>query len=125
MHPVKNTYPDSSKNVFSYKFANLRNKHPQNYFGPITLIDVVVRFEDPFADVSYLKQPLKPTGSMLIQTPDAGCNRAVRASTTLGAMKADEHLYFFNRENFEIFRRSCGLEILFSTRRSGASAGIS
>jgi SAM-dependent methyltransferase len=110
--PLKNTYPELEDRIFSEKFSRLREKLPLAYFDVITLIDVVEHFEDPVADMKYLAQLLKPTGKMIIQTPDAGCDRAIKEIDGWGAMKADEHLYLFNRENFKTFCRSCGLEIL-------------
>jgi 2-polyprenyl-3-methyl-5-hydroxy-6-metoxy-1,4-benzoquinol methylase len=110
--PLKNTYPELKDRIFSEKFSRLRENLPLAYFDVITLIDVVEHFEDPVADMKYLAQLLKPTGRMIIQTPDAGCDRAIKDADRWGAMKADEHLYLFNRENFKIFCRSCGLDIL-------------
>lgn len=106
--PFRNTYPEYRSQVFSKKFSELRGVLEERSFDLITAIDVVEHFEDPIVDMKYLRQLLRPSGRLIVQTPDAGCDIAVSSGPSWGAMKPAEHLHLFNEQNFARFARDCG-----------------
>ena len=106
--PFRNTYPEYRSQVFSKKFSELRGVLQEASFDLITAIDVVEHFEDPVADMKYLRQLLRPTGRLIVQTPDAGCDTALSSGSNWGAMKPAEHLHLFDSTNFQRFATICG-----------------
>ena len=87
MAPFLNTFPKYRDQVFSERFEDVRKKHLQdNFFDVITGIDVVEHFEDVEADLAGIYAVLKPGGTFVLQTPDAGCQRARTEKCNWGAL---------------------------------------
>ena len=109
MAPFLNTYPQYRQQVFSERFEDVRKKYLQDdFFDVITGIDVVEHFEDVVADLAGIYAVLKPGGVVVLQTPDAGCDRAQTESCQWGALKPLEHLHLFNGQNLEVIARRVG-----------------
>lgn len=106
--PFRNTYSQYRSQVFSQKLSELRGKLEQSSFDLITAIDVIEHFEDPVVDLKFLRSLLRKTGRLTVQTPDAGCENAIRQGPQWGAMKPAEHLHLFNQDNFTRFALDCG-----------------
>lgn len=109
MAPFLNSYPKYRNQVFSERFEDVRKKYLQdNFFDVITGIDVVEHFEDVEGDLKGIYSVLKPGGICVLQTPDAGCSRAVQEKCEWGALKPLEHLHLFNADNLGILAKRVG-----------------
>jgi len=102
MAPFLNTYPQYRSQVFSKRFEDVHEKYINtDYFDVITAIDVVEHFDDVIAILSRIHAILKPGGIVILQTPDAGCERSQAERCQWGALKPLEHLHLFNAQNLE------------------------
>lgn len=71
-------------------------------FDAVTLWEVIEHLPDPGATLNEVKRILRPGGTLVLSTPDAG-SLAARLSGRrwLGWRKVPEHLFFFDRPNLD------------------------
>ena len=108
MRPFINTYPKYRNQIFSERFEDAKRNLQHDMFDVITGIDIVEHFEDVTKDLSGIYEILKPGGAVVIQTPDAGCERARMEKCEWGALKPLEHLHLFNGKNLEALASRVG-----------------
>ncbi len=99
IRPFVNSYPQYRTHILSQRFEDAAPILGEGSFDLITGIDVIEHFEDVLGDLKRTHDLLKPGGVLVIQTPDVGCDRAVRDGCGWGALKPLEHLHLFNCAN--------------------------
>ena len=82
---------------------------PDRAFDVVTLWEVIEHLPDPAATLQEIRRVLRPGGSLVLSTPDAG-SLVARASGRrwLGWRKVPEHLFFFDRPNLDRLLASSG-----------------
>jgi len=107
--PFLNTFPQYKSQVFSERFEDTRKKYlHEEMFDVITGIDVVEHFEAVVDDIAGIYSVLKPDGVVIIQIPDADCQRAHESKCGWGALKPLEHLHLFTAGGFEKITKRVG-----------------
>lgn len=108
IRPLLNSWPELNGHVFSGRFCDVEKNLESNSFDLITAIDVVEHFEDPLSDMKAIWRILKDNGRVVMQTPDASCQRAINEGCEWGALKPMEHLHLFNCSNLGMLAKKAG-----------------
>ncbi len=95
IRPFINSYPQYKYQVFSNRFEDAKENVKKESFDMITAIDVIEHLEDIFGDLVGVCSLLKPGGVFLVQTPDAGSERAIKERCEWKSLKPLEHLHLF------------------------------
>ena len=92
---------------------------PEDAFDVITMWDVIEHLDDPKAELELVARALKPGGSVVVTTGDAGSRYARRAGVRWHLLEPPWHLYFFSRTTLANMAAAAGLRV-----RSCRSAGV-
>jgi 2-polyprenyl-3-methyl-5-hydroxy-6-metoxy-1,4-benzoquinol methylase len=99
--PFRKKHKRTGSKLFTGRFDDTHKNFKKNYFDVITAIDVVEHFEDPKKSIKKIYDILRPGGLLVIQTPDSNCPKAKVSGAKWGALKPLEHLFIFNKKNYE------------------------
>jgi 2-polyprenyl-3-methyl-5-hydroxy-6-metoxy-1,4-benzoquinol methylase len=108
IRPFVNSHRQYRDHIFTERFEDARRHLADNMFDLITGIDVVEHFENVERDLRGIYAVLKPGGACVLQTPDAGCDRAQQTGCDWGALKPLEHLHLFGALNFAALAKRVG-----------------
>jgi ubiquinone/menaquinone biosynthesis C-methylase UbiE len=97
-------------NIFQGTFEE--HQFDENFFGIITMYDVIEHVQDLNKIVRELKRILSENGVIEIWTPDIGHWRVPKALIEWEAIKPSEHLYYFDINTLSMLLRKHGLKII-------------
>lgn len=90
----------------------LKLPFPNETFDVITAWHVIEHVTSVADTLAEWRRVLKPGGVLVMETPDTNCLKVKLLGSRYKKYWKAEHVYAFNRMNFEPFVRRAGLEIL-------------
>lgn len=80
----------------------------------VTMFDVVEHMSDPFSEINEAYRILKPSGLIIINTPNGNSLLARLLKTSWHLVAPPEHLYYFSPKNLENYLSKNGFTVLYS-----------
>ena len=105
--PIKNSKPHLKDRLKIGSFVELGKTYSDESFDLITCIDVIEHLTEPKAAMQDMIRILKPNGAVVYQTCDATPDK-VEMYADWGALKPNEHLLLFDKENFKTMALNAG-----------------
>lgn len=81
---------------------------PPGKYDVITLWEVVEHFTDPIAELRQLAEHIRPGGTLMLSTPNAGHWQALREPETWNAYRPPAHLVLFTAESLKMALEKAG-----------------
>jgi len=99
--PFKNKHKNISHKLYTGSFDDNYKKLKKNSFDVISMIDVIEHFSDPIKTIKKIRSLLKKDGVLVVQTPDSLSSMSKKLKSSWPALKKDEHLCVFNKNNYK------------------------